>query len=225
MEPEPAAQPATVQAVPKRDTAATEGDAEKKGVKAGAQDSLPVPSNQVEVLEASELAQTEVPDAGDGALDPVTSCTELGNAIGVSMAEDGFPVPPAAPTNGNLRPVVGSRHQKSVSFGVGDADMENILDGLSGADRGVGAKVVPPLPPVVVRAEGGAGADKGHVVHTNETFLRRNFSLNGDLEQVTTPCDFRGVDVVLFDQSHFCAATCNFGMESNSTAWSATLQD
>lgn len=184
VEAEPAAQPVTVKAVPKRDTDATEGGAEKKGVKADAQDSLPVASVQVEVLESSELAETEVPDVGDGTLDPVISCTELGDAIGVSMGEDGLPVPPAAPTNGNLRPVVGSRHKKSVSFGVGEAGMGSILDGLSCADRGLGVKVVPPLPPVALRAGGGAGADKSHVAYTNETFLRRNFSLSGDPEQV-----------------------------------------
>lgn len=183
-ETEPVAQPVTAQAVPKRDTGATEGDAVKKGVKAGAQDSLPVASVEVEVLEASELAETEVPDVADGTLDPVTSCTELDDAIGVPMGEDGLPVPPAAPTNGNLRPVVGSRHKKSVSFGVGEADMDSILDGLSPADRGVGAKVVPPLPPVALGTGGGVGGDKSHMVHTNEAFLRRNFSLSGDPEQV-----------------------------------------
>ena len=155
VEAETAAQPATVQAVPKRDNGATKGDAGKKGLKARAQDSLPVASVQVEVLEASELAETEVPDVGHGTVDPVSSCTELNDAIGVSMADDGLPVPPAAPTNGNLRPVVGSRHKKSVSFGVGEAGMESVLDGLSGADRGGGAKVVPPLPPIALHAGGG----------------------------------------------------------------------
>lgn len=183
VEAEPAAQPVTVQAVPERGADVTEGGAEKKGV-TDAQDSLPVAAVQVEVLEPSELAETEVPDVGDGTLDPVTSCTELSGAIGEPMGEDILPVPPAAPTNGNLRPVVGSRHKKSVSFGVGEAGMGSILDGLSCADRGVEVKAVPPLPPVALGAGGGADADKSHVAYTNETFLRRNFSLSGDPEQV-----------------------------------------
>lgn len=179
-EAEPAAQSATAQAVPKQNTAgATDTAVEKKGGGADGQGSPPVPP--VGVLEASELAETEVPGVSDGTSEPVSSCTELNNVIGVSVAEDGLPVPPAAPTNGNLRPVVGgSRHKKSVSFGVGEAEMGSILDGLAAGERGVGVMVMPPLPPV-----GGVGADKSHVVHTNETFLRRNFSLSGDPEQVT----------------------------------------
>lgn len=204
----PGAQPVPAQPAPEPEGGATGiglagGDAEKAAMvqggnveKAGAEgdveghtEDVPcVPSVDVEMPDASEGVELEVAlgDA-DMVVDPVTSITEIDDAMVVSVAGDDLPVPPTAPTNGNLSSVVGPHHKKSVSFVMAEADIETLVGCVSSSDGGAGAKVVPPLPPVVLHAAGSrdVGNDSA-AAGANEAFLRRNFNLGGDPEQVQT---------------------------------------
>lgn len=139
----------------------------------------------VEMADASEGVEMEVAvgDADMG-VGPVASITEIGEMV-VSVGGDDLPVPPAAPTNGNLSSVVGPRHKKGVSFVMAEADIETLVSGVSGRDHGEEAKVVPPLPPGTLHAAVSRDVDKdGAAAGANEAFLRRNFNLGGISEQV-----------------------------------------
>lgn len=167
-------------------------DAEKAGEEGhleGCTEDVPrVPSVDVEMPDASEGIEMEaaVGDA-DMVVDPVTSITEIDDEMVVSVGEDDLPVPPAAPTNGNLSSVVGPRHKKSVSFVMAEADIETLVGGVCGDDRGAGAKVVPPLPPGTLHPAVSRAIDKDNTATgANEAFLRRNFKLGGNSEQVQT---------------------------------------
>lgn len=169
-------------------------DAEIAGVEKvteeAAEDSAIVPSADVDMHAASLVVRMETPVVGadatavvgaDAVVGAVSDITDIDGPTVVSVVGDDLPLPPAAPTNGNLSSVVGPhQHKKSVSFILHEADMESVLDGTSDADVGVGTAIaVPPSPPVVVRAKGGADLDTGGAAGANEAFLRRNFSTVG----------------------------------------------
>lgn len=185
----PAVRPALSQPAPEpaNGTAigSTGGDTEKVGPKGeeGGQDraeDVPrVPPADVEMPDASEVVQVEV-TVGDAdmAVDPVASIIEKDD-----MEGDGLPVPPAAPTNGNLSSVVRSHH-KSVSFVMTEAEVGD-LGSVSESDGGARAKTLPPLPPSTPNTVGsGDVGPAGAAARANEAFLRRNFNLGGVSEQV-----------------------------------------
>lgn len=161
----------------------------KRNVEGGTEDVPHVPSVDVEMPDASEVVEVEVEvgvGGGDMVVDPISSI-EKDDAMVTSVAGDGLPVPPAAPTNGNLSSVVGSHHKKSVSFVMTGTDAEALVGGGSGNDDGSRAKAVPPLPPATLHTVGGAEVDKlSATASANVAFLRRNFSFGGDPEQVHT---------------------------------------
>lgn len=142
-----------------------------------------VPALGKKTRKASELAQVQVPPAGADSTTAV-SCAETDDVTVASAGRDSLPVPPTAPTNGNLSSVVGSMHKKSVSFVMEGADAEALLDALSDADSGAEDKAVPPLPPVSVGATGAGDALDEGAVGANEAFLRRNFGFGGESEAV-----------------------------------------
>lgn len=160
---------------------------------AGAEDVPHVPSVDVEMPDASEVAEVEVEVGGGGGdmvLDPISSIAKE-DAMVTSVAGDGLPVPPAAPTNGNLSSVVGSHHKKSVSFVMTGTDAEALVSGGSGKDDGSGANAVPPLPPATLHTIDAAEVDTLSAAGSaNEAFLHRNFSLGGDPAQVYTTLYF-----------------------------------
>ncbi|CAM9500353.1 unnamed protein product [Ectocarpus fasciculatus] len=184
----PAVRPALSQPAPEpaNGTAigSTGGDTEKvepKGEEGGqdrAEDVPRVPPADVEMPDASEVVQVEV-TVGDAdmAVDPVASIIEKDD-----MEGDGLPVPPAAPTNGNLSSVVRSHH-KSVSFVMTEAEVGD-LGSVSESDGGARAKTLPPLPPSTPNTVGsGDVGPAGAAAGANEAFLRRNFNLGGVSEQ------------------------------------------
>lgn len=153
------------------------------GAGEGAGDSPDVPPADVEMRDAAALIQVDAPVAGAGTVvDAVSGCTDADGTMVVSMAGDGVPVPPTAPTNGNLCSIVGAKHKKSVSFVVEGAEVDSILAGVGGA----GDKLVPPLPPVALHTIGGRDLDKSTAAGANEAFLRRNFFVAGGPEEVRT---------------------------------------
>lgn len=187
----PAVRPALSQPAPEpaNGTAigSTGGDTEKveaKGEEGGqdrAEDVPRVPPADVEMPDATDVVQVEVAvgDA-DMVVDPVASIIEKDDAM---VAGDDLPVPPAAPTNGNLSSVVRSHH-KSVSFVMTEAEVEDLVV-VSGGDGGARAKTLPPLPPATPNTVGSGDVGQGDAAASaNEAFLRRNFSLGGVPEQV-----------------------------------------
>lgn len=166
------------------------GDAEKTGAEGGVEgrteDVPSVPSVDMEMPDVSEGVEMEVAVGDvDMMVDPVTSITKIDDEMVVSVGGDDLPVPPAAPTNGNLSSVVGPRHNKSVSFVMAGADIKTLVGGASGSGRGPGGNVVPPLPPGTLRAAASRDVDKDSAAAgANEAFLRRNFNLGGNSEQV-----------------------------------------
>lgn len=156
-------------------------------VEGGAEDVPHVPSVDVEMPDAFEVVEVEVEvglGGGGMGVEPISSI-EKDDAMVTSVTGDGLPVPPAAPTNGNLSSIVGSHHKKGVSFVMTGADAEALVGGGSGNDNGSGATAVPPLPPTTVHTVAGAEVDKlSTSASANEAFLHRNFSLGGDPEQV-----------------------------------------
>lgn len=160
----------------------------KGSVGGGTEDVPHVPSVDVEMADASEVIEVEVEvgvgGGSDMVVDPISSI-EKDDAMVTSVAGDGLPVPPTAPTNGNLSSVVGSHHKKSVSFVMTGTDAEALVGGGSGNNDGSRAKAVPPLPPPTLHTVGGAEVDKlSAAASANEAFLHRNFSLGGDRAQV-----------------------------------------
>lgn len=153
----------------------------------GAEDVPHVPSVDVEMPDAPEVVEVEVEvgvGGGGMVVDPISSI-EKDDGIVTSVAGDGFPVPPAAPTNGNLSSIVGSHHKKSVSFVMTGTDVEALVAGESGNDDGSVAGAVPPLPPATLHTVGCGKIDELRTTGSpNEAFLHRNFSLGGDPEQV-----------------------------------------
>ncbi|CBJ30526.1 Serine/threonine-protein kinase SRPK1, putative [Ectocarpus siliculosus] len=184
---DPAARPALSQPLPEpaNGTAigSTGGDTEKveaKGEEGGqdrAEDVPRVPPVDVEMPDASDVVQVEVAvgDA-DMVVDPVASIIE--------KAGDGLPVPPAAPTNGNLSSVVRSHH-KNVSFVMTEAEVEDLGSGsVAESDGGARTKTLPPLPPSTPNTVRSGGVGQGDAAAgANEAFLRRNFSLGSVSEQ------------------------------------------
>lgn len=173
--------------------AALDGSALGAGSVAGGAETLRAKGNprnspggqavDVEMSDASEVIQLDDAAAADGtAVVGTVSCTETGNAMTVSMEGEQLPAPPAAPTNGNLSTVVGSKHRKSVSFVLEGASVDAVLGGISDTTVSIGDEAVPPLPPVSLESE---DVDKGNATGANEALLRRNFSLAGDPQQVT----------------------------------------
>lgn len=193
-EPEGGTDPSARPAPEQEGDAIGKDDAEVKEVKAnvkGVTESIPhVPSVDVEMLDASEVVEVEVEvgvGGGDMAVDPISSI-EKDDGMVTSVAGDDLPVPPAAPTNGNLSSVVGPHHKKSVSFVLTGTDTEALVGGRSGNDDGnPGAKAVPPLPPTTLHNVCGAEVDKlSATASANEAFLHRNFSCGSNPEQVHT---------------------------------------
>eukprot|EP00752_Nemacystus_decipiens_P009400 g8403.t1 len=163
----------------------------KENVEGGTEDIPHVPAVDVEMPDASEVVEVEV-EVGVGGedmvVDPISSI-EKDDAMVTSVAGDGLPVPPAAPTNGNLSCVVGSHHKKSVSFVMAGTDAETLLGGGSGNDDDSRAKPVPPMPPSTLHTVGGAEVGKpSAAARANEVFLHRNFSLGAAPEQNTGAC-------------------------------------
>lgn len=166
------------------DGKATEGrDAEMGGELESEHRSLKVAAVDVDMSDAVQLVQVGEPANGaDTVVSALGDLSGVDDTTVVPMSEGGLPLPPAAPTNGNLSSVVGSKHKKSVSFIMEAADAETLLrDG--SAVGGPVDKVVPALPPVGQTLCDGV-VDEDGAVSGNEAFLRRNFSLGDDLGQV-----------------------------------------
>lgn len=189
---DPAALPAPAPPVPEQDRGATNvsssgGDAATTNVESRTIDVPHTPAVDVEMSDATEDVNVKVEVAVSGAdvlMDPVTNIVGKDDAMVVSVAGSDLPVPPAAPTNGNLSSVVRCQHKKSVSFVMAEADAE-ALAAASKNDVGAGTESVPPLPPVSVQTIHSGGIDEGKgIAGANEAFLRRNFGFGVDPAQV-----------------------------------------
>lgn len=159
-----------------------------------------------EMCDAKGLAQVEVPPTGADSVTAV-SCAETDNVTVASVGGDGLPVPPAAPTNGNLSSVVGSKHKKSVSFVMEGADAEALLGALSDVDGSAEDKAVPPLPPGSPSSAGAGGVLDEGTVGANEAFLRRNFGFGGENEAVRSLAPLTS-QYVFFVEQHDVSICC-----------------
>lgn len=104
-------------------------------------------------------------------------------AIIVPISGGDLPVPPAASANGTAPSLSSPKHQKSVSFGLGEAEVNSFLLAASGAEGGVGNESMssfPPAPPATT------GVLNGDITGANEAFLTNNFRFGGDSGQVRT---------------------------------------
>ncbi|CAM9466325.1 unnamed protein product [Scytosiphon promiscuus] len=144
------------------------------------------PAVDVEMSDATEDVKVKVEVATAGAdmpTGPVTNIVDKDDAMVVSLAGSDLPVPPAAPTNGNLSSVVRCQHKKSVSFVMAQADAEALADAPEN-HGGAGAELVHALPPVPSKFVRNGDSDEGKdVAGANEAFLRRNFGFGDDSTQ------------------------------------------
>lgn len=170
-----------------RDVGSSAGDAEKTDVESRTIDVPHTPAVDVEMSDATEDVKVKMEVAVGGSdmlMGAVTNIVEKDDAMVVSVAGSDLPVPPAAPTNGNLSSVVRCQHKKSVSFVMAQADAKALGD-TSKNDGGVASDSVPPLPPFPIQIGRSGGIDEGQgVAGANEAFLRRNFSFGVDSAQV-----------------------------------------
>ncbi|CAM9336516.1 unnamed protein product, partial [Hapterophycus canaliculatus] len=182
MDADPATVPTPAPPAPEPDGGATDvgssvGDVEKANAERRTIDVPHTPAVDVEMSDATEDVKVKVEVAVSGAdmlIGAVTNIVDKDDAMVVSLAGSDLPVPPTAPTNGNLSSVVRCQHKKSVSFVMAEVDVE-ALGAASKNDGGAGAESVPPLPPVPLQTGHSGGVEGKNVAGANEAFLRRNF--------------------------------------------------